>query len=35
MAIVNGWIALPVLLLALLVFAWKTAGNEPSISNPK
>jgi hypothetical protein len=28
MAIVNGWIALPVLLLTVVVFAWKTQKVE-------
>jgi membrane protease YdiL (CAAX protease family) len=33
MAIVNGWIALPVLLLTVLAFAWKTRRIQNSTSN--
>jgi hypothetical protein len=33
MAIVNGWVALPVLLAALFVFGWKTSNLEPRTSN--
>ncbi|HXT13245.1 MAG TPA: CPBP family intramembrane glutamic endopeptidase [Candidatus Angelobacter sp.] len=30
MAIVNGWVALPILLVTLLVFGWRTANMRPA-----